>query len=103
VTDSVPAEMPPSAVLMQMANPLVSRAIYAAAALNIADELAPGARSPEDLATATGTHPSSLHRLLRALASVGIFTEDADGRFGLTPLAEPLRSDQPTPFDRSCS
>ena len=42
-----------------------------------------------------GVHERSLHRLLRALASVGIFAEDADGYFGLTPLAELLRSDLP--------
>jgi hypothetical protein len=37
----------------------------------------------------------SLYRLLRALASVGIFAEGDDGRFRLTPLAEPLRGDDP--------
>jgi len=95
VTDTVPVELPPSAVLMQMANPLISRAIHAAAALDIADELAAGARTVEELANVTGTHAPSLHRLLRALASVGIFAEQADGRFDLTPLAQPLRSDAP--------
>jgi SAM-dependent methyltransferase len=45
------------------------------------------------LAAATETHPDALYRLLRALASVGIFAEDESGQFALTPLAEPLRSD----------
>jgi hypothetical protein len=36
-----------------------------------------------------------LYRLLRALASVGIFAEGESRRFSLTPLAEPLRSDVP--------
>jgi hypothetical protein len=40
-------------------------------------------------------HPRALYRVLRALASLGIFHEDEDGRFSLTPLAEPLRSDVP--------
>jgi SAM-dependent methyltransferase len=95
MVDIVPLDVPASAVLMQMANPLISRAIHAAATLSIADELATGTRSVEDLAVATGTHAPSLYRLLRALASVGIFTEHSDGRFGLTPLAQPLRSDAP--------
>jgi hypothetical protein len=43
----------------------------------------------------TGTHSRSLYRLLRALASIGIFAEVGQKRFQLTPLAEPLRSDVP--------
>jgi hypothetical protein len=95
MADTVAVEVPPSAVLMQLANPLISRAIHTAASLGIADELAAGARTVEELATTTGTHSPSLYRLLRALASVGIFTEHTDGRFGLSPLAQPLRSDAP--------
>ena len=44
------------------------------------------------MARATGTHERSLYRVLRALASVGVFAEDGEGRFGLTPLAELLQS-----------
>jgi hypothetical protein len=95
MVDAIAGEVPPSAVLMQMANPFVSRAIHVAASFGIADELAAGPRAVEALAVATGTHAQSLHRLLRALASVGVFTEHADGQFGLTPLAQPLRSDAP--------
>jgi hypothetical protein len=51
-----------------------------------------GPRTIEELAEATGAHTRSLYRLLRALASIEIFAEDSDGRFSLTPLAEPLRS-----------
>jgi hypothetical protein len=40
-------------------------------------------------------HAPSLYRVLRTLASVGIFAEGEDGRFCLTPQAEPLRSDAP--------
>src|SRR4029079_16407783 len=48
-----------------------------------------GSRSAKDLAEATGTNSSALYRLLRALASIGIFVED-QGHFALTPLAECL-------------
>ena len=53
-----------------------TQAIYVAAKLGIADELKDGPKSAEVLATATGANPHALYRLLRALASIGIFTED---------------------------
>jgi hypothetical protein len=73
----------------------VSQALYVAAKLDIADLLTDGARSAEALAEHVGVHGPTLHRLLRLLASLGVFAEDDDGRFGLTPLAECLRSDAP--------
>lgn len=73
----------------------ISQAVYAAAKFDIADHLRDGARSVESLADETGTHPDALYRLLRALASVGIFAEGEPRHFALTPLAEPLRSDDP--------
>lgn len=69
--------------------------IYAAAKLNIADLLADGPKSTEALALDTQSHAPSLYRLLRALASEGIFRETEDGAFELTPLATVLRSDVP--------
>jgi SAM-dependent methyltransferase len=86
-------DVPPQAALMQMMTGYwVSQGIYVAARLGLADLLADGPRTSRELAAATGTHAESLYRVLRMLASVGIFAEDAAGRFGLTPLAEPLRS-----------
>jgi hypothetical protein len=73
----------------------VSQAIYAAAKFGIADHLQDGPRSVEDLAGATSTNADALYRLLRALASRGIFLEVAPRQFSLTPLAELLRSDVP--------
>jgi hypothetical protein len=74
-----------------MAGFWTTQAVYVAAKLGIADLLATGPRTADDLATATGTHPHALYRLLRALAGLGIFAEEPDGRFTLTPLAECLR------------
>ncbi len=73
----------------------ISQAIYAAARFEIADHLKDGPRSVDDLADASSTSPDALYRLLRALASVGIFAEGDDRQFSLTPLAEPLRADVP--------
>lgn len=88
-------EPSPRDVLLRMTNAYqVSQAIHVAAALGIADLLENGPRSADDLAEATGTHAPTLYRVLRALASVGMFAE-TDYRFGLTPLAEYLRTDAP--------
>jgi hypothetical protein len=73
----------------------VSQAIGVAAALGIADVLSSGPRSAEELARATGANAPSLSRVLRLLASEGVFAETEDGRFALTPMAEALRSDVP--------
>src|ERR1700694_2487134 len=69
----------------------LSRAIYVAAELGIADLLADGPRTVDDLAATTSTHPPSLYRVLRLLASEAIFAETDDGRFELTPRAAALR------------
>src|SRR6516165_584645 len=71
----------------------ISQAIYAAAKFGIADHLQDGPKTVGELAGATATNPDALYRLLRALASVGIFAEGDSRQFSLTPLAEPLRSD----------
>lgn len=72
----------------------VAQALHVAATLGIADLLKDGPKTVEDLAQATDTDTSALSRLLRALASVGVF-RDEDGSVHLTPLAEHLRSDVP--------
>lgn len=96
VSASPAATMPPHVRLIQMGVAIWgARAVYAAAELGLADHLANGARSAEDLARATGTHAPSLFRLLRALASCGVVTETASGRFTTTPLGEALRDGAP--------
>jgi len=69
----------------------LSRAIYVATELGIADLLADGPRTVADLAATTKTHAPSLFRVLRLLASEGVFAEAEDGRFELTPKAAALR------------
>ena len=69
--------------------------LYVAAKLGIADLLADGPQPIDALAAATGTHASSLYRVLRALASRGVFTQDAGQRFALTPQAASLRTNVP--------
>lgn len=66
-----------------------TQTIYVATKLGIAELLKDGPRPVQELAGATKTNSRALHRLLRALASIGIFAE-VEGRFTLTPLAECL-------------
>jgi hypothetical protein len=89
-------ELSPRDALLRMTNGYQgSQAIHVAATLGIAELLEEGSKSVDELAEATGTYAPTLYRLLRALASVGVFTEQSDGRFGLTPPAEYLRTDAP--------
>jgi hypothetical protein len=73
----------------------VSQAIAVATKLSLPDLLKDGPKSSPELAAATATHEPSLYRLLRALASVGVFTEGTDRHFGRTPLSACLESEAP--------
>lgn len=89
-------QVAPSQQLMRlMIGGWMTQAAYVAAELGVADLLTKGPRTAEELAEQTETHADSLYRVLRALASIGLFCEDAEGRFSLTPLADCLRSDSP--------
>jgi hypothetical protein len=70
-----------------------TQAIFVAADLGIADMLTDGPRTPDELGQMAGVAGDMLYRVLRALASIGIFNEDSDGRFALTPLAATLCGD----------
>ena len=73
----------------------ISRAIYVAAELGLADLMADGPLTAEQLAQATRAHEPSLYRVLRLLASLGVLTEHGNRSFGLTVLGERLRADVP--------
>lgn len=92
VTSQEPA-VPPAMQLIQMASAYwVSRIVYAAAELGLADHLAQGPLSAADIAAKAGLNAPALHRLMRSLAGLGILDEGEDERFGLTPLGEGLKS-----------
>ena len=91
----VPSSLPPAeTVLTQiMLGRVAAQALYVAAKLGIADLLKDGPKPIEELATASDAHAPSLYRVLRALASIGVFEEVGDQVFALNSSAEPLRSD----------
>jgi hypothetical protein len=73
----------------------VSRVVYTAANLGLADHLADGPKSAAELAGPTGTTPRTLHRFLRAAGNFGLVTEGQDQKFALTPLGEALKTGAP--------
>jgi len=84
---------PPAAMMEMITNAWVAQAITAAADLGLADALAHGPLSADELAAAVNADADALSRLLRALISRGIFRQRRDGRYELTPLADSLRRD----------
>jgi len=91
-----PSALPPSMLLYQMSiGHYLSRALALAAKLKLADLLKDGPKNYAEVASATGTHPPSLRRVMRLLASAGIFVEQENGDFTLTPIGDYLRSDVP--------
>ena len=86
----------PADVLFRMIGGLRnSQAIYVVAQLGVADLLANGVFTSDDLAAKLGVHARSLFRVMRALAAQGVFKQDSSDRFGLTPISELLRTDNP--------
>ncbi|MFE0101063.1 methyltransferase [Streptomyces sp. NPDC059009] len=93
-----PYDPPHARVLALAAAKWAAQPISALASLGVADVLADGPRRVADIAAAVGAHAPSLHRCLRAAACVGVFEEQEDGRYGLTPMADCLRRDAETPI-----
>jgi hypothetical protein len=86
----------PQANLMQLITGFMpARIVHLAAQLGLADQLADGPKHAMLLASNTTTHPPSLYRLLRALASMGVVDQREPGRFALTPLGTQLRTGAP--------
>jgi len=86
--------MSPAETLRRLINSqVISRLIYVVAKLGIADLLRNGPMSCEQLAESANAHPSSLYRVLRTLASVGVFSETEIGTFEQTQVSKLLESD----------
>jgi hypothetical protein len=89
-------DLPPHLQLIQMGRAhVVSRTVYAAAKLGLADQLGTGPKSAAELAGPMQVHAPSLHRLMRTLASLDILTEQPEQRFALTDLGEALKTGAP--------
>lgn len=93
---ATPENLPPDAVIMQLLfSKMMFFSIAAVAKLGIADHVLEAPRDIEDIARDTATHAPSLYRVLRLLASVGVFTEDPSRHFALNEAAQLLQSGHP--------
>jgi hypothetical protein len=91
-----PGSVPPPVVLLRMMTGYwQAKALAVAAELGLADLLRDGPRTTASLAEICKVDADGLHRLLRALASVGVFVQTEQDSFALTPMADWLRSDRP--------
>jgi SAM-dependent methyltransferase len=89
------SEVPPEARLWDlMRGTMTAKALAVASDLDIADALADGPRSSTNLAAEKGADADTLHRVLRALASDGVFSEGEPGVFSNTEASELLRRDR---------
>jgi hypothetical protein len=87
-------EMPPAAVMNELVNGFVQTQIIAVAAdLGVADVLHGGPMTVDQIAESVNADPQALSRVIRSLASIGIFTDNGDGTYQQNPLSETLRSD----------
>jgi len=85
--------LPPEGQMMQyILGPWIGKPIYVIAELGIADQLADGPKSIDELARMSRAHAPTLYRVMRALAGLGIFAETDEATFELTPLADCLRT-----------
>src|SRR4029453_8868621 len=75
--------------------PLVSQALHVVAKLGVADLLKEQPVTIRELAATTRTNEGALYRVMRSLASVGIFEEKEPRTFALNAAAQPLRTDAP--------
>lgn len=88
------AGVPPQQHVLQLATGyMVSSALHVVVSLRVADFMASGLTRVADLARLLSVNEDALYRVLRVLASVGVFAEVAPREFGLTPAAELLRRD----------
>ncbi|MFN2413147.1 MAG: methyltransferase, partial [Pyrinomonadaceae bacterium] len=90
------SEPPPQAIIMQLSmGAMVTQAIFVAAKLGIADILGHGEKHIDAISRDAGAHSPSLYRILRSLASLGVFNETQPRKFANTPISEVLRADIP--------
>jgi SAM-dependent methyltransferase len=87
---------PPQAVIMHLSmGAMITQAIFVATKLGVADILAGDEKHIDEIASVAGAHSPSLYRILRSLASLGVFAETTPRKFMNTPVSEVLRSGIP--------
>ncbi len=90
-----PTLPPPQLAMQLMQGKVIGKAVTLIAELGVADAMGDTPRPITEIAAATGTHSDSLYRVLRALASVGVFVETEGRAFALTPVGKALQTAAP--------
>src|SRR5579862_5404224 len=93
MAEQIQAPPPEVKIMHLLSGAHVSGAISCVAQLGIADILEAGPKSAAELATQVKADATALYRLMRATASVGVFSEGPDGKFSQTPASAVLRGD----------
>ncbi|MCG7525107.1 acetylserotonin O-methyltransferase [Streptomyces sp. OfavH-34-F] len=93
---------PPFALLELAMGSMVTQALYTVAELRVAETLQDGPRPAAEIAAEVGADAGALERVLRLLASQGVFEAGEDGRWALTPMADALRADHPVTMRDLC-
>src|SRR5712692_1083434 len=88
-------ESPEQVFVTMIAGYQTTQALYVVAKLGVPDLLGHGPMTSEALGEKVGANPKALFRVMRHLATLGIFTQDDNGDFRLTPTGELLRTDHP--------
>jgi hypothetical protein len=97
MTDApTPAPLPPQRIMSQLLfGKQLTASLSALARLGVADHMDRSPISAEELAARAGLHAPSLYRVMRMLATFGVFSEEPGGKFALTPLGSLLKTDTP--------
>lgn len=95
ITPTIDNSTPANALRQMITGYWMTNALHVAAKLGLADQLSQGPLQYVELAKRTHTHPPTLFRLLRALASIGVFSDIGNGHFALTPMAALLQTGAP--------
>src|SRR4051794_40568992 len=97
MTDTIaPTDTSGQALVQMLTGAWTTQLVAAVARLGIPGQLAIAQpQSSEQLARSAGANPGALHRVMRALSSIGVFRDAGGGTYALTPVSERLRSDYP--------
>jgi hypothetical protein len=88
-------EPPPLAMMQLLFGKQLTYALSGVARLGVADHMDGTARPVEEIASRCGAHAPSLYRVMRMLASFGVFREGPKRHFALTPVGELLKTSAP--------
>ena len=95
MTDCPNQSPPPLAMMQLLFGKQLTYSLSGVARLGVADHMDGTAKPVEHIASSCGAHAPSLYRVMRMLASFGVFKEGPSRHFALTPIGELLKTSAP--------